>query len=247
MFHWYFHWIPSVTFWSGNLFIIYFTYLLFFFITLNNPRFSKVKWSAQSRVTIEWHGWDLNPGLPYLKLMPWRPHATASSKAEEALVLCIAFSAGGHWGRENVTFTCQRSCWEIYSQRGKGKSRSSGKEGLEMKSVGQYCLPTCLSMGPCSLLESVSSPPPPCSFFAPLKESSLIFCETQHLLSVPALQLIIPMNTSRWRPDMLQFKDHSPSVYEPFHKTGNGLFFLNSCPWINLLAKNHTVCSCYLF
>ena len=45
---------------------------------------------------------------------------------------------------------------------------------------------------------------------------NLIFCETQHLLSVPALQLRISMNMSLWRPDLLEFKDYSPCVYEPF-------------------------------
>lgn len=91
-----------------------------------------------------------------------------------------------------------------------------GKEELQLVKLGNitftFVIPWVSAPG-WSLVPLALFPAP---FFAPPKKSSLLFHETQHLLSVPALQLIIFVNRRHGKPDMLQFRAYSASVYEPF-------------------------------
>lgn len=108
----------------------------------------------------------------------------------------------------------------------KGVKEVPGSLGKEASQLGNVTFPFVFPWVPAPCWSLLPLPLPPCCFFAPLKKSSWIFFETQHLLSVPALQLIISMNISHWRPDMLQFKDYIPSVYELFPKKQEMAYFL---------------------
>lgn len=149
----------------------------------------KVTWLMSDKVGIETQGYFC---------FPWLSHSTASFKPflpNKILFLCIAFSSEEYLGRENVTFTCQRSCWEIYRQRGKGSVFLMRKEELKLSKLGNiiFTLVSPLVPAPCwSRFLSLIHLLPICTS----EESPLIFHKTQHLLSVPALQLIISMYSS---------------------------------------------------
>lgn len=110
-------------------------------------------------------------------------------------------------------------------------------------------LPSKSLHGSCSLLYAVSSLPHPYHVpsFVPLKKSSLIFRENSTL--VKCLLLLIKdfcehESLEAWHTWVQSIAHHVFMSY--FHKTGNSLFFLNCCPWINLCQKSQGV-GCYCF